>query len=564
MSTIDETQLFEDTINLDEVVASDENTVIIHDEVDESLFQTNRIEGVSAFQEQILLQEKSITEIRGILQNIQRKNTVMLYLGALVSALVIAVIAMFFFMTRSKDSLMFFLSLLSGFIALVAFGVALFEGFKFFQIRREMEVIDKKVLKDNAMNIDEKKQGLEAFDKLKEQLNGVTFLTTLVGADIKKAALEFQTLRYISDVDKARILELREHSTAIQSEVRKAIDQRKRLEEEIVNVTTNKQTYVSDLEYMNEEIRSIPTLKNNFGIAHDRYNNLGGEKAEQTLEHEWQVRVEEIEFALKTVQSEKEKVSEQLEILKKEAENKYKEAKNIKSDNDKKRNKLEQDKQNLLKKIQHAHTDLETASQNIINTNEKVREIETKMIHAQNEAERNQLTVQRGRLEDQLKKHMSISEKAKNFIDTSNVAEFDLRIASVQSDLLKHTKEMDDMIHFYEGEVNKLQNELNRKSREVIQTEETMHQRQLQRQEALRPFQEQVEIMLGLDKKIREIMQKDRVEKPSLEAKIAGVTQRIDNLTMEKSALETKVRDDKQRLDLVEAEIQNLSNNFIN
>lgn len=564
MSTIDETQLLEDTIDFDAVTADDESIVGADDSSIDNTFPIDRVQAGSAFQEQIQLQEKSIAQIQDVLEQIQKKNVVIFYFGILGVVFLIAGISVLFFMSQSKASTMFFLGLVAGLVALGTMLVLILEGYKFLQIRRHMNYVSTVVLKDNAMNTEEKKQGLQAFVKLKELLNGVTFLTSLIGNDIQIAALEFQTLRCISDSDKARILELRDHEFAVVENVNKELDQHKRLEEEIVNVTMSQQTYMKELEAINEAVRSIPSLKNDFGISHDRYNNLGGETAEQALEHEWKTRIDEITATLHTAEGEKERVSEHLESLKKEAEQKYNEAKKVKTEKKKKKNQLEKDKQALLKKIEHAHSDFESASKNIIETNERMREIDAKLLTVTTEEERNHLNADHRRLEDQMKKHMSVSEKAKNFIDTSNSTEFDLYIATVQSELLKCTQETEEMIHFYEGEVNKLQNELNRKMREVMQSEETLKLRQSQRQAALMPFQEQVEIMLGLDKKIRAIMQKEREEKPSLEAKIAGVTQRIDNLTVEKNALEIKVRDDKERLALIEAEIQNLSNNFIN
>lgn len=564
MSTIDEAQLLENTINLGEVIVNDEQNSPQEEVSAESELQMSRVAAMATFQEQIRLQEVSIETIKTTFKQVHKKSAVMIYLGLLFVVFIASGIAMFVFLAQSKNSSMFFLGLLTGALALVSLLVLIVEGFKFYQIRREIDFIDANLLQDNALNVNEKKQGLASLEKIKSGLNGITFLTSLIGNEIKTAALEFQTLRCISDNDKMRINELREHEKNIKEVVRKDVDQSKRLDDEIINVTKSQQAHITELEQLNAAIRSIPTLRNEFGIAHDRYNNLGGDAAEQALEHEWKTRVDEVEQGLKIVQTEKGKVSEKLDQMKKEAEQKYTESKNVKSENDKKQNKLEKEKQNLLKKIEHAHADFDSANKNITETNEKLHEIEMKMAQVTNEAERAQLVADRARLEDRMKKHVNVLEKAKSFIDTSNPTEFDMRIASVQGELLKYNRETEEMIQFYEGEVNKLQNELNRKNREVVQLEDTLKNRQTQRQTALRPFQEQVEVMLGLDKKIREIMQKERGEKPSLEAKIAGITQRIDNLTAERSALEIKVRDDKSRLVLIEDEIQSLGNNFIN
>lgn len=564
MSTINETELLEDTIDfdvdIDGIGHTGETPVLDH------AFSENKVEAGrgSIFQERIQLQEKSIAKIQAILQQGQKKMFILAYFGLLGFIGFVSAIAVLYFMSRSKESTMFFFGILAGFISLVTFAVLILEGYKFLQLRRYMNYISVDLLKDNAMNIEEKQTGLTTFNKIKDVLNGVTMLAVFLGTEIKEAAVEFQTLRCISDVDKARILELREHELVFVERVNKALDQRQRLEEEIIHVTTNQSNYMKELELLNESIRSIPALKNDFGISHDRYNNLGGEAAEQALENEWKTRVDEVLGNLQILEGEKARVSEQLEATKKEAEQKYNESKKVKNDKEKQRTKLEKDKQALGKKINHAHADFESASKNIVETNEKIRQIDSRLLQNLPETERQQLLSERKHLEDQMRKHVNVSEKAKIFIDTSNPTEFDLRIASIQSDLLKHTQETEEMIHFYEGEVNKLQNELNRKMRELMQAEETLKLRQSQRQTALMPFQEQVEIMLALDKKIRDIMQKERDEKPSLEAKIAGVTQRIDNLSVEKATLEIKIRDDKQLLSSIEDEIQNLSNNFIN
>lgn len=561
MSTINETELLEDTIDFD-LDGAESDTIII----DDSEFSESRVEAGrgSIFQERIQIQEESIVNIQTNLQQAQKKTMVLAYLGILGVVALVSGIAVLYFMSKSKDSTMFFFGIVSGLISLVSFVVVILEGYKFLQLRRYMNYISVDLLKDNAMNIEEKQKGLDTFNKVRDILNGMTLLTTFLGNDIKDTALEFQTLRCISDADKARILELREHELVFVERVNKALDQRKRLDDEIIHVTTNQTNYMKELEVLNEAIRSIPALKNDFGISHDRYNNLGGEAAEQALEHEWKTRIDEVLASVQLLEGERTHLSEQLDSTKKEAEQKYNESKKVKSEKEKQRTKFEKEKQALLKKIEHAHADFESASKNIVETNEKTRQIEAKLLQNITEVERNQLLTERKHLEDQMRKHLNVSEKAKNFIDTANPTEFDLRIASIQSEQLKYTQETEEMLHFYEGEVHKLQNELNRKARELTQAEETLKLRQSQKQAALMPFQEQVEIMLGLDKKIRDIMQKERDEKPSLEAKIAGVTQRIDNLTVEKSTLEIKIRDDKQLLTSIEDEIQNLSNNFIN
>lgn len=559
MSTIDEKQLTEDTINLTEVIKYDEEMASPQNDN----FDMNHVESVSQFQNEIETQERSILKIREIVQHIKHRNTVTVYLGALGVTTAIGVIATLYFFTRPKSSMTIFLSVLIAVISLALGIILAIEGYKFLQIRKFLEKIEKPLLETSAMNHREKLQSLEMFDKIKEQLNGITLLTTLIGPDVKQAALKFHTLRCVSYEDKVRIVELKEYVSKFKVQIEKEIDQDRRLQEEIVNVTTNQQSYIDELNELNDQIKSVPTLKNDFGISYERYNNLGGEKAEQAIAQEWKQRINDTEQALKLIQHEKDELATKLAELRQESVKNEKDAKKLKEELSKKQAKLEQDKQNLLKKIDHAQSDFEAANQNILETNQKLRELNARISVTQDEETRQQLLSQKEQIENQIRKHVNISEKAKNFIDTASVTDIDLNAAQIQADIFKVNQKEDERRRHLEQEINKIQNELNRRSRDVVQTEELLNIRQSQRQEALRPFQEQVEIMLNLNKKIREISERKRDEKPSLEAKIVGITQRLDNLIMEKSGLELKIKDDQQRVVLIEDEIRNLSNNFI-
>lgn len=559
MNKVEEQQLLEETIDLAEVVQTEELDTI------EALTEipVEQITAITSYQETIEQQRQTIDEIESDIREMKQKPLVRTYLIILAVVVVLSLIAMIYFMTRQKDSTAVFFSVITGFLALVACAVGIIEGYRFLKIQRLLEKIQKPLSETAAMNHQEKAEGLASFDEIKQQLNSVTLLTTIIGQDIQRMAKKFQTLRCVSYEDKIRIIELQQHLALLNSQIEKEVDQNERLQEEIVHVTTTQQSYYDDLNHLNEQIQSVPALKNDFHIALDKYNNLGGEKAEQTITQDWKIKIDETEYALSKIRDEKDAVSEKIDELKNELDKSDRYFRKATDETQKKKARCEQDRQNLLKKIEHAQKDFESANRNIVETNQKLREITSNINLAQNETERQQLIKERVELEALIRKHVNISEKAKNFVDTTSITDIDLNITQLSSDIVSIEKQALEKNRIISEEARKYQAEFNRKCREEEQIEEVLHTRQSQRQEALRPFLEQVEAMINLNNKIRDILERKREDKPALEAKIIGITNRLDNLTVEKATIEMRISDDLQRQGLVLDEINNLANNFI-
>lgn len=560
MNRVEEQQLLEETIDLAEVVQTQGQNAV-EEEITE--IPVEQITAITSYQETIEQQKQTIDEIESDIRGMKQKPLVRTYLVILAIVVVLSLIGMIYFMTRQKNSTAVFFSVITGFLALVACAAGIVEGYRFLKIQRLLEKIQKPLSETAAMNHQEKAEGLAAFDEIKQQLNSVTLLTTIIGQDIKRMAKKFQTLRCVSYEDKIRIIELQQHLAQLNSQIDKEVDQNERLQEEIVHVTTTQQTYYDDLNHLNEQIQSVPALKNDFHIALDKYNNLGGEKAEQTITQDWKAKVDETEYALSKIRDEKDAVSEKIVELKSELDKSDRYFKKATDETQKKKARCEQDRQNLLKKIEHAQKDFESANRNIVETNQKLREVTSNINLAQNETERQQLIKERVELETLIRKHVNISEKAKNFVDTTSITDIDLNITQLSSDIVSIEKQALEKNRIISEEARRYQAEFNRKCREEEQMEEVLHTRQSQRQEALRPFLEQVEAMINLNNKIRDILERKREDKPALEAKIIGITNRLDNLTVEKATIEMRISDDLQRQGLVLDEINNLANNFI-
>lgn len=560
MNKIEEQQLLEETIDLAEIVPVEE--FVAETEIATEI-PIEQISAITNYQETIEKQKQTIDEIKEDIRELKQKPLVRTYLIILAAITVLSLVLMFYFMMGKKDATAVFFGVIFGFLALLACAAGIIEGYKFLKIQRILEKIQKPISETAAMNHQEKADGLALFEEIKHQLNSITLLATIIGQDVKRMVKKFKTLRCVSYEDKIRIIELQQHLEMLNVQLDKEVDQNERLQEEIVHVTTTQQSYYDELNQLNEQIQSVPALKNDFHIALDKYNNLGGEKAEQALTQEWNTKIDETNYALSILENEKSVLGGKIEALKSESEQSEHYFQKATAELMKKKVRCEQDRQNLLKKIDHAQKDFESANRNIVETNQKAREITNRINTTQDEMERQQLIKERGDIETLLRKHINISEKAKTFIDTTSITDIDLNITQLSKDIISIEKQAQEKNNSISEEIRRSQSEFNHKCREEEQLKEVLNIRQGQRKEALRPFLEQVETMINLNNKIREILERKREDKPALEAKIIGITNRLDNLTVEKATIEMRISDDLKRQGLVLDEVNNLANNFI-
>lgn len=560
MNKVDEMQLFEDTINLDEVVES--GSLLTDDATPFDINTLPQPQTVVEFEEAITLQNKTMQKINGLVEDVKQKSIVKGYIGVLAFIAVVCIIAMIYFMVR-KDSVAIFLSIVLGAAAVIVCGAGAFEGYRFFKIQKHLETMKKPLVETSAMNHQEKVDGLSELKTIQEMLNGITLLTSFIGTEITAIAEQFQSLRCISYEDKMHIIESQKTIKSINQQIEKDLDQDSRFRDEINEVYAMQQGYEDELFQLNEDIKQVPTLKNDFGIALEKYNNLGGETLEQMLNQDWKQKIDEATATLAEAKHERESLDAQLAEERSELEKSDKYYQKELDGLVKQKKKLEQEKQNTMKKVEHAQQDFEKASQNLVEANRHLHDLKARLATESDDEKRKQLLHDVEQTENQVKKHQSVSEKARIFVDTTSVIDIDLKVSQLQSEIVGMSQQAEEKHHYFETEINKIQTDLNLKIREVAKGEEILEKRQLQRQEALRPFQEQVEIMVNLNNQIRDILERKREVKPSLEAKIIGVSNRLENLNVEKSALVTKITDQQNRVDFITQEIVNLSNNFI-
>lgn len=515
--------------------------------------------------EQVEEQKTSINRIKEALQAIEKKRVVYYYFTLLgIGGLVLFGLTLFTGIQSGNNSSMLVVAVVSGVLLLSLLSFTCIEAYRFFKIRRDASVIRKNILLDNALNPEEKSEGIRLFEKMREQVNAVTALSYLLGDDVKSGAIDFKELHCISFADKERIIALRGHITSLQEQVVSLDDQVKRYDVEVNEIIETQNKYVIELTEIVNEYKTIPSLKNDFNITLEKYQNIGGERAELILENEWRGKVGEIELQLTSARQELQGNEENLSKHKKDSETTLSEFDHSKKELEKELKRLEKSLGEETKKQNNAIKLAAQSNEEIKKTNSEIEELKAQVAAIENPAEHAAVDTRVQRQEEKLQRLLRDQHKAEGMISHSSIiSEIETKIVKTQNDLVVQNRISNERQMEFEQQIHQLANVVSKNKMNVHQVEDQFNERVSQREEALKPYQSLIAVMLQIDKKIRATNERYVNERPGLEAKIAGTDQRLQNMKTEKVNVEMQLHAQKQSLNQSEFEIETLSNNFV-